>query len=430
MTDQGIMAEANSTQEEGEEAGISMVEVLKEEQEREMDAAAVLGAGDDTTCTYDQGYVKRQALYACMTCCPADNGRLAAVCLACSYHCHEDHDLIELYTKRNFRCDCGNSKFPQNACKLLKDKLPENPENEYNHNFRGAYCTCQRPYPDPEDPTDDEMIQCCFCEDWYHGRHQGGNVPPGDEYAEMICGECLPKHKFLSYYMSLAVTTVKSEASKDLVEVEKSPNKNTQNKVPTSPKGEKQTIGKSAEDCKTITLLQEDKEKTESKFAEEPTKKNEKAEVNGSKENKISRCKLDVLTKQELPSGAVFLPDQWRKQLCTCDVCKAKYSDEGVLFLLDDEDTVAFYEESGKSCNQNYSAPVQRELEALSSLDRVTRTEMVHEYNTLSLSLREYLRKFAENKKVVRDQDIHEFFSQLEANKKQRPGSSIQLFCK
>lgn len=52
------------------------------------------------------------------------------------------------------------------------------------------------------------------------------------------------------------------------------------------------------------------------------------------------------------------------------------------------------------------------------------------EYNTLSSSLREYLRKFAENKKVVRDEDIREFFSQLTANKKQRPGSSVQLFCK
>lgn len=40
--------------EEEEESGISMVEVLEEEQERELDAAAVLGASDDTSCTYDQ----------------------------------------------------------------------------------------------------------------------------------------------------------------------------------------------------------------------------------------------------------------------------------------------------------------------------------------------------------------------------------------
>lgn len=46
-----------------------------------------------------QGYVKRQALYACSTCTPK-GGEPAGVCLACSYKCHEGHDLFELYTKR------------------------------------------------------------------------------------------------------------------------------------------------------------------------------------------------------------------------------------------------------------------------------------------------------------------------------------------
>ena len=41
----------------------------------------------------------------------------------------------------------------------------------YNQNFRGLYCTCSRPYPDPEDPVEDSMIQCIMCEDWFHGRH-------------------------------------------------------------------------------------------------------------------------------------------------------------------------------------------------------------------------------------------------------------------
>lgn len=64
-----------------------------------------------------QGYI-RQALYACKTCC-SDKIR-AAVCLACSFHCHEGHELVELYTKRHFRCDCGNSKFDGKQCNLEK----------------------------------------------------------------------------------------------------------------------------------------------------------------------------------------------------------------------------------------------------------------------------------------------------------------------
>jgi len=53
---------------------------------------------------------------------------------------------------------------------FFQNKSAVNDLNSYNHNFRGMYCTCGRPYPDPEDVIDDEMIQCVVCEDWYHGR--------------------------------------------------------------------------------------------------------------------------------------------------------------------------------------------------------------------------------------------------------------------
>ena len=46
-----------------------------------------------------QGYVKRQALYACGTCSPVD-AEPAGVCLACTLTCHDGHVLYELYTKR------------------------------------------------------------------------------------------------------------------------------------------------------------------------------------------------------------------------------------------------------------------------------------------------------------------------------------------
>ena len=74
---------------------------------------------------------------------------------------------MELYTKRNFRCDCGNHKFAASGggdaakcCKLAAHKdIAGNPENVYNQNYDGVYCTCHRPYPDPEDTVEDEMIQ-------------------------------------------------------------------------------------------------------------------------------------------------------------------------------------------------------------------------------------------------------------------------------
>ena len=78
-------------------------------------------------------------------------------------------ELVELYTKRNFRCDCGTSRMTK-KCKL-EPKKEVYTRNRYNQNFLGLYCTCHRPYPDPEDTTDDVMIQCVVCEDWLHGRH-------------------------------------------------------------------------------------------------------------------------------------------------------------------------------------------------------------------------------------------------------------------
>lgn len=80
---------------------------------------------------------------------------------------------MELWTKRNFRCDCGNSKFGEFYCKIFPSKDIENVENSYNHNFKGSYCTCGHPYPDPDVEEQIEMMQCCFCEDWFHEEHIG-----------------------------------------------------------------------------------------------------------------------------------------------------------------------------------------------------------------------------------------------------------------
>ena len=95
---------------------------------------------------------------------------------------------MELYTKRQFRCDCGVSEV-KIKCKLDPVKS-ENIDNAYNQNFFGLYCTCKKPYPDPEDTIEDCMIQCVVCEDWYHGRHTNNDEtdnekkqsPPDERY--------------------------------------------------------------------------------------------------------------------------------------------------------------------------------------------------------------------------------------------------------
>ncbi|KAG2457718.1 BTBD7 protein, partial [Polypterus senegalus] len=178
---------------DGDEAVLSLVDVLEEDEALEDEACAVLGGSDPEKCSYPEGYVKRQALYACNTCTPKGS-EPAGICLACSYKCHEGHDLFELYTKRNFRCDCGNSKFNGFECKLFPDKDKVNVNNKYNQNFFGLYCTCKRPYPDPED------------------EHLGAISAECTELQEMTCVSCMNKCPFLWYYaahMAVSSTLLK-----------------------------------------------------------------------------------------------------------------------------------------------------------------------------------------------------------------------------
>ena len=67
-------------------------------------------------------------------------------------------------------------------------------------------------------------------------------------------------------------------------------------------------------------------------------------------------------------------------------------------------------------------------MKALSELDRTKQIEAVHGYNSMKSNLMEYLKKFAENGKIVRQEDIQEFFQEMASNKRQRV--EIPKFCK
>lgn len=149
--------------------------------------------------------------------------------------------MVELYTKRNFRCDCGNKKF-NTPCQLTPDKDDINEDNIYNQNFVGLYCVCSRPYPDPDVPEEEEedMIQCIICEDWLHASHLEANVPSNDQYAEMICQKCMDKNDFIHDYTNYAVNVLDSSMV-DVTTVEnittvngKDPNSCNEEKINTS----------------------------------------------------------------------------------------------------------------------------------------------------------------------------------------------------
>eukprot|EP00250_Pteridium_aquilinum_P014821 c22220_g7_i1 orf=194-1696(+) len=208
-----VQKEDGHTAEE-EEGVVSIKEYVEGLEAQELEVDMILGGDDGKECTYPKGYLPRQAVFSCISCCPEGD---AGVCTACSMSCHDGHEVIEIWTRRHFRCDCGNSKFGTGVCRLFSNKDTENSENVYNQNFKGVYCTCKRPYPDPDAGEETgEMLQCCICEDWFHEDHLGlapAEEVPRDEdseplFDELICQACGASLDFLSHYKELLVPVI------------------------------------------------------------------------------------------------------------------------------------------------------------------------------------------------------------------------------
>jgi E3 ubiquitin-protein ligase UBR7 len=115
-------------------------------------------AGDTRSCTHALGPAT-QPVYACLTC--SDNGKEPfGFCLGCNLECHLECEVVELYNKRSFQCDCGRAGA---KCTLCPEKRKTN--NVYNHNYQGLYCYC-----DGQFMPEDTMLSCMVCQDWFHDR--------------------------------------------------------------------------------------------------------------------------------------------------------------------------------------------------------------------------------------------------------------------
>lgn len=409
-----------------DDSSVTMMDVLKQQEKLEEESAAVLGGSDEKSCTYERGYIKRQALYSCLTCCPEarnDPSMRAGVCLACSYQCHENHELVELYTKRNFRCDCPTSRIPGQKCTFAETSSPNEPkhepnkDNSYNQNFFGLYCTCKRPYPDPEDSIPDEMIQCVLCEDWYHTRHLNAPIPAADSYSEMICDVCMEKHSFLRDYSGLAVNKVEPtnesanvsvlNCTTDEEKLRADLDKSIADIMPNISSSDD-----TMEDSATISG-------THDEGVGEPATKKPKLDEDAGK------CRRPPASLG-YKGGAVFWPDNWRSSLCSCQTCSQIYESQKVSFLLDPEDTVQFYEENGlkKVVETDY----ERGIRAFSTMGRTQQIDALTEYNRMKEKLQEFLRTFAVNKKVVTEEDINTFFQGMKNEKNANVGQPY--FCR
>uniref|UniRef100_A0A673UHS5 UBR-type domain-containing protein n=1 Tax=Suricata suricatta TaxID=37032 RepID=A0A673UHS5_SURSU len=403
-------AEGSAGRQSELEPVVSLVDVLEEDEELENEACAVLGGSDSEKCSYSQGSVKRQALYACGTCTP-EGEEPAGICLACSYECHGSHKLFELYTKRNFRCDCGNSKFKNLECKLFPDKAKINSGNKYNDNFFGLYCICKRPYPDPED------------------EHLGATPPESGDFQEMVCPACMKRCPFLwAYAAQLAVTKVSAEDDGLVLNVDgigdqevlKPENGDHQDSTLREDVPEH---GKDA--VKEVNAEQSNEPCTSSSSASDLQTGLKNQHLNPESQ---SGCKLQELKAKQFikKDTAAYWPLNWRSKLCTCRDCMKMYGDLDVLFLTDEYDTVLAYENKGKVDQ----AADRRDplMDTLNSMDRVQQVELICEYNDLKTELKDYLKRFADEGTVVKREDIQQFFEEFQSKKRRRV-DGMQYYC-
>lgn len=391
--------------EEETEQTVSLNEYLDEVEDQELEADLVLGGDEGKECTYVKGYMKRQAIFSCLTCAPDGNG---GVCTACSLSCHDGHEIIELWTKRKFKCDCGNSKFGESYCKLLPSKDIENEENSYNHNFKGKYCTCGRPYPDPDADEQVEMIQCCICEDWFHEEHLGVESTneikiPRDEdgeplYEDLICHLCSSTCSFLHLYpQSIWASHQQQNTATPSKEkgVEAAPSASGSSTIPENGTSEIHTIDPAVRDPNSKNMIVGEKSDT---------------------------CVLGVdLLTAELPSEKcqpMFLSKNWREALCGCAKCSDFYSKKGISFLLDKEDSIAEYE---KMAQQKRDEKMQQqegaELNFLSNLGHVEKIEILSGIADMKDELRSFLQSF-DSSKPITSADIHQVFDNLKKRRR------------
>ncbi|KAF9089904.1 hypothetical protein BGX29_011803 [Mortierella sp. GBA35] len=457
-----------------EQDTITVSEYIAEQERLEKEARELFPKKFDI-CSNSMGYI-RQPVYSCLTCNPNPSEE-AGFCYACSISCHGDHNLVELFTKRAFRCDCGTARFKDVKCKLdPKPAVCLNELNQYNHNYLGRFCWCDIQYdPHKEEST---MLQCVICEDWFH-EDCIGISPHGDDFDDFICRTCTKDHPFLRRYAHhpsfMIGLSEKGAGPKSVVMVDSSKvdGKTTTTTTTADAKGTikdevkaesfeadvdvvSTEIDAAAVNTTTTTTVttattttttvvttkdttieaQTEKEEiTEKTFhakrsLEETTAQKSTDNKSGEQEDSNKRIRLDTESKPEGESckldqqPADPYPDQevnlfategWRDLLCQCASCMVLYSKEGVAsFILGEE---AVYEDEDD--DEAESSTLESGMKKLGEMDRVQMMDGMMAYNRMRDEIRAFLEPFSQQGKVVTEGDIQAFFTAKMEQRKQ-----------
>ncbi|ORY73672.1 hypothetical protein BCR37DRAFT_384712 [Protomyces lactucae-debilis] len=377
------------------EAAESLHEYLKQQDALDKEARALFPY-DFSACSFDEGYVKQQ-VFACLTCTPAVATAIkgeaettataiqrGGVCYACSIACHGDHELVELFNKRHFRCDCGSDRISaEAACTLLKARRPINTENRYNQNYDGLFCWCRVPYdPEKEART---MFQCLQCEDWYHDDciQQGETLPNEDYFDQFTCRTCMADMRWLKRYAGQDGFDARAAAAQQVVDEQAK----TKTEDTHEPREDERPAKRVKVDTETV----------------EPA--NEATEAQPA-ETSDTVCKWSSLPEQEVHS--LFLQEDFRSALCLCEACAERMAPYP--FLQGEEEVYDPPEDEDDGGESVYEAGTRAMAETLDRLPRAQAIEGVLQYRKLKEHLTRCLRPLAEQGEVVTAEHVREFF--------------------
>ncbi|OMH84566.1 putative E3 ubiquitin-protein ligase UBR7 [Zancudomyces culisetae] len=338
----------------------------------------------------------------------------AGICYSCSISCHSDHDVIELFTKRHFSCDCGTKRLvlgkTDRKCSLKKQidniSMIVNTENQYSHNFWGYYCRrrafisniviikflkyqvsivwCDTFYEPANESRD--MIECFLCNEWYHDSCIG--VMPADEdYDEYICRECISKCTVLQGIQSAHVT---------------------KGVVMLTSEGENKGI-------EVVTSLKPSSksDKNSGDFeADKSVRTNEICESGNGDDNE--KCKTILMNCKD-EKVDLFVKEGWVDDICKCKKCQKMLLDAGLGFIYTDE---KIYEpEPDETRTESlYEAGIKE----FSRFDHSKAIASSATFRGFCDKVKDFLKPFADNKRVVSDKDISQLFQNLSANRKRQ----------
>ncbi|KAJ3414486.1 putative E3 ubiquitin-protein ligase ubr7 [Chytridiales sp. JEL 0842] len=391
---------------------------------------------DPSTCTRSFGPIT-QPFYACLTCLHSQK-QLAepearepnGICYACFVQCHTRHDVVELWERRGVVCECGSKKKGMPECCLGKssydgdedEKAEGESVNRYNQNYLGFFCWCKEKYDfDKEEARGSVMFECIICEDWFHDRCIS-NIPPRistatglkieeeeESFKDFICKDCVNKHPFLRLYSTVSDEQKKHGdctvgAAERFVEALKQ----------ASPKGEMSFVEcKKRKDGENSCMVDIERESKRSKIENGKEDLGALCAVKDTSANLVNNgleCKIKGKSSERECGDEynLFCKSGWKAQLCRCSECMNLYNHNNLDFLVFEE------EEDGDELelNNNYeeaSTPLyDLSLRALDKMDRVKAIEGARAYNMMASKVKEALKRFAEEGRVVTKEDIEE----------------------